>query len=136
MSRKFIREQHNRQDKSFAPDGVPDLYLTNRTLFDERSSREKLLKGIKKATYCKRDRVFKMGWSIEHFAKINSLASADSETRRTFLEIRDCARHDSRVLRDAVFRRTLRCTEEDCEIVYTFTSCHEQLLCDEIRFRT
>ncbi len=125
MKTKFLYEHHNRQDKTHKPDYKDEMRIRGRSspqrlglkkspgLMSEsiRRAKEYELKQAKRRFFCLHGRVFRLGWSLGHFAKANNFSADQAEAKHAYQTIRTAALSDMRAITAAIMEGEVRRTD-------------------------
>jgi hypothetical protein len=103
MKTPFLHEHHNRQDKATKPDYRPEMIAKgpaeslptpSSRLTERAAAREELLQEIRKQRFVLQGYNFKFGWTLEVFARKNSLQIEDTKTKAAMQLIQQAAERD------------------------------------------
>jgi hypothetical protein len=118
MKWQFQAEAHNRQNKAKKPDYRGEMIERSRS--EGPTAMQRVLASSYPKIEAKRDWVrkirrfrfflngmqYRIGWSIDHFAKINGLPPAEKTTKAVFDTIRESAADDMQLIEPAIMKGT------------------------------
>ncbi|MBM3838501.1 MAG: hypothetical protein FJ398_11150 [Verrucomicrobia bacterium] len=112
MKTQFLHEHHNRQDKARKPDYRGEMIERGRSEPSNITERLNAKVEIKKDTvrrwrkqrFFYGGRVLKLGWPLEHFAKVNALPPAEPSTKKAYDAIRAVAERDMERITTAIMK--------------------------------
>jgi hypothetical protein len=143
MKRQLLHESHNRQDKAQKPDYQKEMRLKRPSSpqypdFDRmrhrRLAKEEAIKQIRRMRFFLNGHHLKVGWRLDHFAKMNALLPSDPTTQSAYDAIRTAAQRDTNRVCAAVMQGTIRYRRlfGSVTIPYVVWEC-SGIECDEIK---
>ena len=142
MKIQFLHEYHNRQDKARKPDYRGEMVERGRSEpsnVTERvnakvEAKKDTIRQWRKMRFFHGGRVFKLGWPLEHFAKINALPPTEAATKQAFDGLRAMAERDMQRISTAIMKGTVRYRRlfGYLTIPYVEWEC-DGIECDEIK---
>jgi len=112
MKTQFLHEHHNRQDNARKSDYRREMIERGRSEPSNDTERLNAKIEIKKDTvrrwrkqrFFHGGRVLKLGWPLEHFAKMNALPPAEPSTKEAYDAIRVVAERDMERITTAIMK--------------------------------
>jgi hypothetical protein len=88
--------------------GRSDLSPVTERLNAKVETKKDTIRRWRKQRFFHAGRVLKLGWPLEHFARINSLPPADPNTKQAFEALRAMAERDMERISAAIMKGTVR----------------------------
>jgi hypothetical protein len=117
MENKFLHEHHNRTEKVHKADYREELRDKPRTypyspdfekLKANREAREQEVRRMRHSRFFLNGQQYKLGWSLDHFAKVNGMAVAEQVTQQVYEMIKSAAQLDMEAIKTAIMKGSVR----------------------------
>ena len=113
MKTQFLHDHNNRQDKARKPDYREEMIERGRSQPSNDTERlnakievkKDRIRQIRKHRFIYGSRAIKLGWSLEHFAKVNTLPPEDPNTQKAYEEIKAMAERDMEKISTAIMKK-------------------------------
>jgi hypothetical protein len=143
MKKQFLHEDHNRQDKAKKPDYGPEIIERGRSeppnvtqrLVAKAEAKRDTIRRWRRKKFFSAGKVLKLGWPLEHFAKMNSMSPQFPETKVAYDNLRAMAERDMERIAAGVMKGTARQHRLFGAFVspYVAWECSADIECDEIK---